>query len=93
VIDPRTLVPLDAQTLVDSVKKTGRCVIAHEAHRRSGPGAEIAAVIAEQALDWLDAPIQRVAAKNVPLPYAPALENFVLPGKEDIMEAVLKVMA
>lgn len=92
VIDPRTLVPLDAQTLVDSVKKTGRCVIAHEAHRRSGPGAEIAAVIAEQALDWLDAPIQRVAAKNVPLPYAPALENFVLPGKEDIMEAVLKVM-
>jgi pyruvate dehydrogenase E1 component beta subunit len=92
VIDPRTLVPLDAQTLVDSVKKTGRCVIAHEAHKRSGPGAEIAAVIAENALDWLDAPIQRVAAKNVPLPYAPALENFVLPGKDDLIEAVLKVM-
>lgn len=93
VIDPRTLVPLDAQTLVASVKKTGRCVIAHEAHKRSGPGAEIAAVIAEHALDWLDAPIQRVAAKNVPLPYAPALENFVLPGQEDIIEAVLKTMA
>jgi pyruvate dehydrogenase E1 component beta subunit len=93
VIDPRTLVPLDAQTLVDSVKKTGRCIIAHEAHKRSGPGAEIAAVIAEQALDWLDAPIKRVAARNVPLPYAPALENFVLPGKDDILEAVLNVMA
>jgi pyruvate dehydrogenase E1 component beta subunit len=93
VIDPRTLVPLDAQTLVDSVKKTGHCIIAHEAHKRSGPGAEIAAVIAEQALDWLDAPIKRVAARNVPLPYAPALENFVLPGKDDILEAVLNVMA
>jgi pyruvate/2-oxoglutarate/acetoin dehydrogenase E1 component len=92
VIDPRTLVPLDSQTLVDSARKTGRVVIAHEAHKRSGPGAEIAAVIAEQALDWLDAPIQRVAAKNVPLPYAPALENFVLPGKDDIIEAVLQII-
>ncbi len=57
VIDPRTLVPLDVTTLVSSAKKTGRVVIAHEAHKRSGPGAEIAAVIAEHALDYLDAPI------------------------------------
>jgi pyruvate dehydrogenase E1 component beta subunit len=92
VIDPRTLVPLDAQTLIDSAKKTGRVVIAHEAHKRSGPGAEIAAVIAEHALDYLDAPIQRVAAKNVPLPYAPALEQFVLPSKDDIIAAVRTVM-
>jgi pyruvate dehydrogenase E1 component beta subunit len=92
VIDPRTLVPLDAPTLVASAKKTGRVVIAHEAHKRSGPGAEIAAVIAEQALDYLDAPIQRVAARNVPLPYAPALEQFVLPGKDDIVAAVRQVM-
>jgi len=92
VIDPRTLVPLDVPTLVNSVKKTGRVVIAHEAHKRSGPGAEIAAIIAEHALDYLDAPIQRVAAKNVPLPYAPALEQFVLPSKEDIVNAVRLTM-
>ena len=92
VIDPRTLVPLDVATLVASVKKTGRVVIAHEAHKRSGPGAEIAAVIAEHALDYLDAPIQRVAAKNVPLPYAPALEQFVLPGAADIVTAVHEIM-
>jgi pyruvate dehydrogenase E1 component beta subunit len=92
VIDPRTLVPLDAPTLVQSVKKTGRVVIAHEAHKRAGPGAEIAAVIAEQALDYLDSPIVRVAARNVPLPYAPALERFVLPGPHDIVNAVKTLM-
>ena len=92
VIDPRTLVPLDVPTLVASVRKTGRVIIAHEAHKRSGPGAEIAAVIAEHALDYLDAPIKRVAAKNVPLPYAPALEQFVLPGKDDIVAAVKEVL-
>jgi pyruvate dehydrogenase E1 component beta subunit len=92
VIDPRTLVPLDVPALVASTRKTGRVVIVHEAHRRSGPGAEVAAVLAEQALDYLDAPIQRVAARNVPLPYAPALEQFVLPGREDIVQAVRGVM-
>ncbi|BCX06003.1 MAG: TPP-dependent acetoin dehydrogenase complex, E1 protein subunit beta [Candidatus Roseilinea sp.] len=92
VIDPRTLVPLDAPTLVASVKKTGRVVIAHEAHKRSGPGAEIAALLAEHALDYLDAPIRRVAAKNVPLPYAPALEQFVLPGEGDIVMAIKEVL-
>lgn len=92
VIDPRTLVPLDAEALITSVKKTGRAVIAHEAHKRSGPGAEIAAVIAEHALDYLDAPIQRVAAKNAPLPYAPAMEQFVLPGQDDIVAAVREAM-
>jgi pyruvate/2-oxoglutarate/acetoin dehydrogenase E1 component len=92
VIDPRTLVPLDVSTLVASVRKTGRVIIAHEAHKRSGPGAEIAALLAEHALDYLDAPIKRVAAKNVPLPYAPALEQFVLPGKDDIVAAVKEVL-
>jgi pyruvate/2-oxoglutarate/acetoin dehydrogenase E1 component len=62
-------------------------VIAHEAHRRSGPGAEIAAVLAEEAIEYLDGPVYRVAAKNVPLPYSPVLEEFVLPGVEDIVEA------
>jgi len=88
VIDPRTLVPLDKDTLVQSVAKTGRVVIAHEAHKRSGPGAEIAAVLAEEAVEYLDAPILRVAAKNVPLPYSPELENYVLPGTADILDAV-----
>ena len=92
VIDPRTLVPLDVPALAASVRKTGRVVIAHEAHKRSGPGAEIAAVLAEQVVDSLDSPIVRVAAKNVPLPYAPALEQYVLPGAQDIVEAVRKVM-
>ena len=88
VIDPRTLVPLDKDTLIQSVAKTGRVVIAHEAHKRGGPGAEIAAVLAEEAVEYLDAPILRVAAKNVPLPYSPELENYVLPDKQDILAAV-----
>ena len=88
VIDLRTLVPLDVPAVVKSVRKTGRVVIAHEAHRRAGPGAEIAAVIAEEALDYLDSPIARVAARNVPLPYAPALEEYVLPCVNDIERAV-----
>ena len=88
VIDPRTLVPLDAQSLIDSVAKTGRVVIAHEAHVRSGPGAEIAAVLAERAVEFLDGPVLRVGAKNVPLPYSPELEQTVLPGVEDVYQAV-----
>jgi pyruvate/2-oxoglutarate/acetoin dehydrogenase E1 component len=80
IIDPRTLVPLDITTLIDSVKKTNRVVIVHEAHRRAGPGAEIAAILAEEAIGYLDAPIIRVATKNVPFPYNPDLENFMLPS-------------
>jgi acetoin:2,6-dichlorophenolindophenol oxidoreductase subunit beta len=88
VIDPRTLVPLDHETLIRSVAKTGRAVIVHEAHKRAGPGAEIAALLAEEAVEYLDAPVLRVAAKNVPLPYSPDLENYVLPGVQDIVTAV-----
>ncbi len=88
VIDPRTLVPLDKETLIQSVAKTSRVIIAHEAHLRSGPGAEIAAVLAEEAVEYLDGPVIRIGAKNVPLPYSPVLENFVLPGTEDIVAAV-----
>lgn len=88
VIDPRTLVPLDRETLIQSVAKTSRVVIAHEAHRRSGPGAEIAAMLAEEALEYLDGPVMRVAAKNVPLPYSPVLEDSVLPDEKDIVSAV-----
>ena len=88
IIDPRTLVPLDITTLIDSVKKTNRVVIVHEAHRRAGPGAEIAAILAEEAIGYLDAPIIRVATKNVPFPYNPDLENFILPSVEDVFTAV-----
>jgi acetoin:2,6-dichlorophenolindophenol oxidoreductase subunit beta len=92
VVDPRTLVPLDKDTILESVRKTGRVVIVQEAHKRLGPGAEIAAVIAEEGIGWLDAPILRVAARNTPLPYSPDLENFVLPGTADIVEAAGKLV-
>jgi pyruvate dehydrogenase E1 component beta subunit len=88
VVDPRTLVPLDTETLIASAAKTSRVVVAHEAHLRSGPGAEIAAMLAEDAIEYLDGPIRRVGAKNVPLPYNPGLERYVLPDVDEIVEAV-----
>src|SRR5205085_1427481 len=90
VVDPRTLLPLDEQTLVDSVKKTNRCVVAHEAVVRMGFGAEVAAVIQYQAFDWLDAPVERVGAKFTPIPFAPAMEQFVVPHAADLSEAVYR---
>jgi acetoin:2,6-dichlorophenolindophenol oxidoreductase subunit beta len=87
VVDPRTLVPLDTETILTSVRKTSRVIVVHEAHKRLGPGAEIAAMIAEEAIGYLDGPIVRVAARNVPLPYSPELENYVLPQTQDIIEA------
>jgi pyruvate dehydrogenase E1 component beta subunit len=87
IVDPRTLVPLDKETIIASVRKTSRVVIAHEAHKRLGPGAEIAAMLAEEAIGYLDGPIVRVAARNVPLPYSPELESYVLPQAQDIVEA------
>jgi pyruvate/2-oxoglutarate/acetoin dehydrogenase E1 component len=92
VVDPRTLVPLDKATILASVQKTSRVIIAYEAHKRLGPGAEIAALIAEEGIGYLDGPIVRVAAKNVPLPYSPELENFVLPGTQDIIAQAEKLV-
>jgi len=91
VIDPCTLVPLDKETLIQSVARTGRVVVAHEAPRRSGPGAEIAAILAEEAVEYLDGPILRIGAENVPLPYSPVLEEYVLPGTDDIINAVKSI--
>lgn len=91
VIDPRTLVPLDRDTILASVRKTSRVIIAYEAHKRLGPGAEIAALIAEEGIGYLDGPIVRVAAKNVPLPYSPDLENYVLPSATDIVDAAARL--
>ena len=92
VIDLRTLVPLDLETLLQSVRKTNRVVIVHEGCRRGGIGAEIACNIMEEAFDFLDAPIQRVGALNVPIPYSEPLENAVIPGEEEIASAVKKVL-
>ena len=91
VIDPRTLVPLDEKTLINSVKKTGRAVVVHEAWKRGGFGAEIAAMIMEEAMDYLDAPVKRVGGLNVPTPFSPALEKYVVPNENDIVKAVKEI--
>jgi acetoin:2,6-dichlorophenolindophenol oxidoreductase subunit beta len=92
VVDPRTLQPLDEATIVDSVKKTNRAVVAHEAVTRMGFGAEVAAIVQYQAFDWLDAPIERVGAKFTPLPFAPVMEEWVIPHADDVLQAVLKTV-
>ena len=92
VVDPRTLQPLDEQTIVDSVKKTNRCVVAHEAVTRMGFGAEVAAVVQYQAFDWLDAPIERVGAQFTPLPFAPVMEEFVVPHAEEVLAAIRRTV-
>ena len=92
VIDPRTLVPLDVETIVRSVKKTGRLVIGHEGYERGGIAGEIAMKVIEEAFDYLDAPIQRVCGKNVPIPYNAQLERAVIPQKEDIVAAVKAIL-
>jgi acetoin:2,6-dichlorophenolindophenol oxidoreductase subunit beta len=88
VIDPRTLLPLDEDAVVTSVKKTNRCVVAHEAVTKMGFGAEIAAVVQYQAFDYLDAPIERVGAKFTPLPFAPVMEEFIVPHAADVLAAI-----
>ncbi len=92
VIDPRTLVPLDIETIVNSVKKTGRVVIAHEACERGGVAGEIAMQIMEHAFDYLDAPIVRVAGRNVPIPYNQRLERAAVPQEEDIIAAIRRIV-
>ncbi len=88
VVDPRTVQPLDTDTILASVKKTHALVIAHEAVGFAGPGAEIAAQVAEKAFDYLDAPITRVAAPFCPVPFSPPLEQAFIPGAQDIVKAV-----
>ena len=93
VVDPRTLLPLDEKTIIASVKKTNRCVTAHEAVVRGGFGAELAAVIQHAAFDWLDAPIERVGSKFAPLPFAPVMEQHVVPQVEDVLDAIKRTVA
>ncbi|HEY2231734.1 MAG TPA: pyruvate dehydrogenase complex E1 component subunit beta [Xanthobacteraceae bacterium] len=91
VIDLRTLKPMDVETIIASVQKTGRLVTVEEGWRQSGVGAEIAATIMEQAFDWLDAPVTRVTGKEVPMPYAANLEKLALPSVAEVVEAAKSV--
>jgi len=92
VVDPRTLQPLDEESLVASVKKTNRAVVAHEAVTRMGFGAEVTAVLQHQAFDYLDAPIERVGAKFAPLAFAPVMEQYVVPHAEDVLAAIKRTV-
>lgn len=92
VIDPRTLVPLDMDTIAESVKKTGRAVVVHEAHKVCGIGAELASQISERTFKYLDAPVERLGAKACPLPFNLALENAVVPQEQDIYDAIKRTL-
>ena len=86
VIDPRTTLPLDKQTLVDSAKKTSRAIVIDEGYEHYGVTAEIASVIADGAFFYLDAPVKRMGAMNVPVPFSPALEDLTVPTEESVVE-------
>jgi acetoin:2,6-dichlorophenolindophenol oxidoreductase subunit beta len=92
VWDPRTLQPLDEDSLLASVKKTNRVVVAHEAVTRMGWGSEVAALVQEKAFDYLDAPVERVGAKFAPLPFAPVMEEFVIPHGRDVLAAIKRTV-
>jgi pyruvate dehydrogenase E1 component beta subunit len=92
VFDPRTLQPLDEDALIASVKKTNRAVVAHEAVTRMGWGAEVAAIVQEKAFDYLDAPVARVGAKFTPIPFAPVMEEWVIPHAKDVLAAIKKTV-
>jgi pyruvate dehydrogenase E1 component beta subunit len=91
VIDPRTIRPLDIKTIIESVKKTNRVVIAEEAHPFCGIAAEISSQISERAFDYLDAPVKRVTGADVPMPYAKNLEDMAIPKVDQIVAAVKEV--
>lgn len=91
VIDPRSLVPLDKELIYESLRKTGRLVIVEEDNFTGGWGADVAALVADEAFWWLDAPVKRVAAPDVPPPFAPALESAYVPSEQDIVDAVRKL--
>lgn len=92
VIDPRTLVPLDKELILESVRKTGRLVIVEEDNLTGGWAADIAAIVAEEAFFWLDAPIKRVSAPDTPAPFAPVLEEFYVPSEERVIAAVKSLL-
>ena len=93
VVDLRSLAPLDKETILESVKKTSRALVVHEANLTAGFGAEVAAIIAEEAFDYLDAPVMRVASLDVPVPFSPPLEMAMLPSVDKIMKAAKQLLA
>ncbi|MBM3335860.1 alpha-ketoacid dehydrogenase subunit beta, partial [Candidatus Sumerlaeota bacterium] len=92
VLDPRTLVPLDRQLILDSARKTEHVVIVQEAVRRGGVASDIASIIQEEAFDSLDAPIEIVAGKNTPIPFNLTLESACVPQEEDIVRAIRRAV-
>jgi pyruvate dehydrogenase E1 component beta subunit len=93
VIDPRTLNPLDSESILDSVAKTGRLVVVDESRRLCSAASEIAAIVSEDAFDDLRAPVRRVTVPNVPMPFSPPLEKFVRPGADEIVSVAKRVAA
>ena len=89
VIDPRTLRPLDLDTILASVRKTNRCVTVEEGWPHGGVGANLAALISEQAFDFLDAPVERVSGADVPMPYSQPLEDISYPHEDQVVQAAL----
>ena len=88
VIDLRSLCPLDTEAVLASARKTGKVLVAHEATQSCGVGAEVAALVAAEAFEHLDAPVRRLTAADVPIPFSPPLEQAVLPQPEDMKEAI-----
>ncbi len=93
LIDLRTLVPLDKETILTSVKKTGKVLIVHEASRTGGFAGELSAIIADEAFEYLDGPVRRVTAPDIPVPFSPPLEDFYLPNADDVAQAVRELLA
>jgi pyruvate/2-oxoglutarate/acetoin dehydrogenase E1 component len=93
IVDPRTIVPLDKKTILESVRKTSKLMIVDEDYERCGFASEIAAIVAEEGLFYLDCPIKRVATPNVPIPYSPTLEKAVIPDEDRIIKAVKEIVA
>jgi len=92
VIDPRTLVPLDKETILNSIKKTGRLIVADEGHRTCGAAAEIAAIVAEEAIYYLKAPVKRVTSPDTPVPFSPPLEQAFIPDEKYLVPAIRSLM-
>ena len=92
VIDPRTLIPLDEEAILSSVEKTNRVVVVDEGHLRGGAAADIAAIIADKGFDFLDAPVKRVTALDVPIPFSPPLEKAAIPDDARIEAAIRDLM-
>src|SRR5271157_5136610 len=92
VIDPRTLTPLDKKTIIDSVKKTGRMVVVSEDCKTAGVSAEIASIVAEEAIDYLDSAIKRVTAADTPIPFSPPLEQYIIPNEQTIIKAIKEIL-